>query len=118
MTQERLADLMTHFGIPWTVFTVSDAERALVRGAKGRKFTPDELALLALIFYVTPAALLTPHPDPGSDNCVHVRIGELLLTRESYLTDVLLHPSGIGARDVEAVLTGSSGSLFKTEEVS
>lgn len=102
MTQERLAELMSHFGIPWTVFTVSDAELALRQGPKGRKFSPDELALLGLVFYVTPAALLTPPSDPQS--AVRVGVGNIVMSRESYLTDVLLHPSGIGARDDEGML--------------
>lgn len=100
MTQEDLAGLMTHQGIAWTVFTVSDAESAFRRGPKGRRFTPDELALLALIFYVTPASLLTPPPDDeiAAGTPIRMRVGDIVMTRESYLSDVLLHPMGVGAR--------------------
>ncbi len=113
MTQTRLAELMTHLGIPWTVFTVSDAELALKRGDKGRRFTPDELALLALVFYVTPAALLVP---PRPEEVVEdmpvvrwVRVGSLVMSREAYLTDVLLHASGIGARGTDGGVLESTG---------
>src|ERR1700752_324997 len=64
MSQDRLAELVSHFGLGWTAFTVSDAELALEKGSKGRRFTPDELVLLALLFYVTPSELLVP-PSPA-----------------------------------------------------
>ncbi|MCA1736065.1 MAG: hypothetical protein LC739_08120, partial [Actinobacteria bacterium] len=94
---ERLAELVSHFGFGWTVFTVSDAELAVERGAKGRRFSPDELVLLALIFYVTPAELLTP-PGPDEQAPARVRVGDLDMSREEYLMDVLLRPSGVAAR--------------------
>lgn len=114
MTQERLADLMAHFGIPWTVFTVSDAESALHRGERGRRFTADELALLALLFYVTPAELLVP---PSTEDIgdgrgeVWVRIGAVEMPREAYLTDVLLRPSGVAARAVTGELAEGPQSI-------
>ncbi len=106
MTQGRLAELMTHFGIPWTVFTVSDAELAVRRGDKGRSFTLDELALLALVFYVTPAGLLTPPSpaDTGTAQPVTMLVGDIEMSRETYLIDVLLHPSGVGARRIDGAL--------------
>jgi len=113
MTQERLAELMTHFGIPWTMFTVSDAELALGRVERGRRFTTDEMALLALLFYVTPTALLVPpsRDDIGDgEGEVTVRIGDLVMPRESYLTDVLLRPSGVAARDLTGEITEKLGS--------
>ncbi|CAN5177584.1 hypothetical protein BH18ACT5_BH18ACT5_14270 [soil metagenome] len=97
MSQEQLAELVSHFGLGWTVFTVSAAELAHERGEKGRRFTPDELVLLSLIFYVTPAELLLP-PGPGESTPVRVRVGDLEMSREEYLMDVLLRPSGVASR--------------------
>ncbi|MBA2336779.1 MAG: helix-turn-helix transcriptional regulator [Acidimicrobiia bacterium] len=106
MTQQRLAGLMSHFGIPWTVFTVSDAELAVRSGDRGRSFTLDELALLALVFYVTPAGLLTPPSltDTGSAKPVTMVVGDIEMSRETYLIDVLLHPSGVGARRFDGAI--------------
>lgn len=101
MSQQRLAELMDHFGVPWTVFTVSDAELAAERPEKGRRFTADELSLLALLFYVTPAEMLVPPTGDDIDEAdreVIIRIGNLEMTREAFLTDVLLRPSGVGSR--------------------
>ncbi|MGI8517913.1 MAG: helix-turn-helix domain-containing protein [Acidimicrobiia bacterium] len=97
MSQERLAELVSHFGFSWTVFTVSDAELAVERGPRGRRFTPDELVMLSLIFYVTPSELLLP-PGPEEQAPVRVRVGDLDMSREEYLLDVLLRPSGVASR--------------------
>jgi transcriptional regulator with XRE-family HTH domain len=102
MSQERLAEVVRDLGLDWTVFTVSDAELALERGKKGRRFSPDELVLLALVFYVTPAELLVP-PSPTEmgatgGRAVRIRVGDLVMSREEYLMDVLLRPSGIADR--------------------
>lgn len=104
MSQERLAEFLSRYGLGWTVFTVSDAELALERGNKGRRFTPDELVLLALIFSVTPVELLVP-PSPveveEAGRAVRIRVGDLVMSREEYLMDVLLRPSGIADRRID-----------------
>jgi len=109
MSQEQVAELVSHFGLGWTVFTVSDAELALERGNKGRRFTPDELVLLGLLFYVTPAELLIPPPptevDPVEGRTVRIRVGDLVMSREEYLMDVLLRPSGIADRRTDGAMT-------------
>lgn len=104
MSQERLAELVSHFGLGWTVFTVSDAELALERGNKGRRFTPDELVLIALLFYVTPAELLVPPSPTEGGGPVRIRVGDLVMTREEYLMDVLLRPSGIADRRIDGAI--------------
>ncbi len=53
-------------------------------------------------------ALLTPPcprdtPDGGP---VQVRVGDIVMTRETYVTDVLLHPGGVAARDLDGALRG------------
>ena len=78
------------------MFTVSDAELAADRRTGGRRFTPDEVAALALIFFVTPMTLMVPPPSGDSEE-VMVAIGTLVMPRESYLTDVLLMPSRLTA---------------------
>lgn len=98
MSQKRLAELVSHFGLTWTALTVSDAELALERWAKGRRFTPDELVLLSLIFYVTPSELLLPPGPTDIKEKERIVVGNLTLSREEYLTDVLLRPSGVGVR--------------------
>ena len=109
MSQERLAELVSHFGLGWTAFTVSHAEMALERGNKGRRFTPDELVLLALLFYVTPAELLVPPPPGDVDSTgarpVRIRVGDLVMSREEYLMSVLLRPSGIADRRSDGAMT-------------
>ena len=109
MSQDRLAELVSHFGLGWTAFTVSDAELALERGSKGRRFTPDELVLLALLFYVTPSELLVPpspaEADLAGGRTVRVRVGDLVMSREEYLMDVLLRPSGIADRRIDGAIT-------------
>jgi transcriptional regulator with XRE-family HTH domain len=113
MSQERLAELVSHFGLAWTVFTVSDAELALDRGNKGRRFTPDELVLLALLFYVTPAELLVPpspaEADSDDGRVVRIRVGDLVMSREEYLMDVLLRPSGIADRRTDGAIQTERG---------
>jgi hypothetical protein len=113
MSQERLAELVSHFGLGWTVFTVSDAELALERGNKGRRFTPDELVLLALLFYVTPAELLVPPSPAEADSedgrVVRIRVGDLVMSREEYLMDVLLRPSGIADRRTDGAILSNRG---------
>ena len=109
MSQERLAEMVSHFGLGWTAFTVSDAELAAEKGTRGRRFTPDELVLLALIFYVTPAELLVPpSPSEAGGRTVKIRVGDLLMSRDEYLMDVLLRPSGIADRRIDGAMTESS----------
>lgn len=107
MTQERLGELMTHFGISWSTFTVSDAELAVRDPDKGRRFTADELALLSLVFYVTPGDLLIPPSRSDIENAdieLAIKVGDVVMSRETYLTDVLLRPSGIAARSATGSL--------------
>lgn len=100
LSQRRLAELMSHHGLAWTMFTVSDAELAADPARRGRKFSPDELVLLAALFYVTPLTLLLPPMGPDAPAVV-VEVGRVAMTREEYLSEVLLMPSGVRTRPVD-----------------
>jgi hypothetical protein len=99
LSQPRLAELMAHHGLAWTAFTVSDAELAADRQRRGRRFSPDEIILLATLFCVTPTALLLP-PTPSDVDAevVAVEVGSVTMTREEFLTQVLLMPGGVRSR--------------------
>jgi hypothetical protein len=101
LSQPRLAELASHHGLPWTAFTVSDAELSADPARKGRRFTPDELVVLATLFSVTPTALLVPPRPEDAGDQVAVQVGAVTMTREEYLTEVLLVPVGVRARPID-----------------
>ena len=104
LSQPRLAELMAHHGLPWTTFTVSDAELAADPDRRGRRFTPDELVLLATLFCVTPTTFLVPPmPSDVEAEMVVVEIGAVTMTREEYLTQVLLMPGGVRTRPIDVL---------------
>ncbi len=107
-TQPELAALLTNMGLPWTAFTVSQAERAVRDAQLGRRFTVEELVALAVMLETTPLYLMLP--TSGG-----VRVGKVVMSREEFGFDVFL-TAGFGAAGFDLSLGRSDRGLTPAEK--